>query len=138
MNGPEPRAPTGIHEAVLYADDVAGAASFYKEVVGLRIVFGPTPMLTALRVNSGSVVLLFDPAQAAVEGRDVPSHGTHGPGHLALTVDDDTLAAVLARCHTHGVAVEREVRWPRGGRSVYVRDPAGNSVEFVAGTIWQP
>ena len=31
---------------------------------------------------------------------------------------------------------EREITWPLGGRSVYVRDPSGNSVEFVEGEIW--
>ena len=31
---------------------------------------------------------------------------------------------------------EREISWPLGGRSVYFRDPAGNSVEYVEGQIW--
>jgi catechol 2,3-dioxygenase-like lactoylglutathione lyase family enzyme len=34
------------------------------------------------------------------------------------------------------VEIEREITWPLGGRSVYFRDPAGNSVEFVEGEIW--
>lgn len=130
------RAPSGVHETVLYADDLAATTAFYAGVVGLRAVFGPTPVLAALRVDGGGVLLLFDPAQAAVEGRDVPSHGARGPGHVAFTVDEETLADVLARCRAAGVEIERELTWPRGGRSVYVRDPAGNSVEFVVGEIW--
>jgi catechol 2,3-dioxygenase-like lactoylglutathione lyase family enzyme len=39
----------------------------------------------------------------------------------------------LAAC---GVVVEKEVAWPRGGRSLYVRDPAGNSVELASPRIW--
>ena len=35
-----------------------------------------------------------------------------------------------------GVAVERQVSWPAGGRSLYVRDPAGNSVELIEGEAW--
>ena len=35
-----------------------------------------------------------------------------------------------------GVEIELERDWERGGRSIYVRDPAGNSVELVEGDIW--
>ena len=35
-----------------------------------------------------------------------------------------------------GVDIETEVEWPGGGRSIYVRDPAGNSVELASSTIW--
>jgi catechol-2,3-dioxygenase len=34
------------------------------------------------------------------------------------------------------VAVELDRTWKRGGRSLYVRDPAGNSIELVEGDIW--
>jgi len=37
---------------------------------------------------------------------------------------------------TNGVPIESEVRWPRGGRSLYVRDPAGNSVEIASPALW--
>jgi len=130
------RAPTSVHETVLYADDLATATSFYTEIVGLRTVFGPNDLLAALRVGTDDVLLLFDPDEAAVEGRDVPSHGARGPGHVAFSIDEAGLAEVLERCREAGIDVERELTWPRGGRSVYVRDPAGNSVEFVVGEIW--
>jgi len=34
------------------------------------------------------------------------------------------------------IAIEADFEWPGGGRSVYVRDPAGNSVEFAEARIW--
>ena len=34
-----------------------------------------------------------------------------------------------------GVPIEAEVRWPGGGRSLYVRDPAGNSIELATGDV---
>ncbi|WP_372787749.1 VOC family protein [Paraconexibacter sp.] len=129
-------APTGVHETVLYVDDVDAATAFYTQAVGLRVVFGPSEMFVGLRVAPGSVLLLFDPALSAAEGRDVPAHGAHGQGHVAFTVDDAALPAIVERCAQAGAGVERELTWPRGGRSVYVRDPAGNSVEFVVGEIW--
>jgi hypothetical protein len=36
----------------------------------------------------------------------------------------------------HGVEVEREIGWPDGSRSLYVRDPAGNSVELAPPSLW--
>ncbi len=35
-----------------------------------------------------------------------------------------------------GVAIEAEFAWPRGGRSIYFRDPSGNSLEFANPSIW--
>jgi hypothetical protein len=34
------------------------------------------------------------------------------------------------------VKIEHEQVWERGGRSVYFRDPGGNSVELVTPGIW--
>jgi hypothetical protein len=34
------------------------------------------------------------------------------------------------------VPIEREIEWDEGGTSIYVRDPAGNSVELAPPTIW--
>ena len=34
------------------------------------------------------------------------------------------------------VEIEAEFEWPQGGRSIYFRDPAGNSVEFAEPRIW--
>ena len=36
----------------------------------------------------------------------------------------------------HGIAIEADFEWPNGGRSIYVRDPAGNSVELADPAIW--
>lgn len=129
--------PSAVHETVLYADDLEATTTFYAEVIGLRRAFGPTPALSALRVGDGTgLLLLFDPTHSTVPGRDVPHHGARGEGHIAFSVDDATLAAIRARCDDAGVEVEREITWPRGGRSVYVRDPAANSVELIVGEIW--
>jgi catechol 2,3-dioxygenase-like lactoylglutathione lyase family enzyme len=36
----------------------------------------------------------------------------------------------------HGVTFEKEVEWPRGGKFLYFRDPAGNSVELLTPGVW--
>jgi len=34
------------------------------------------------------------------------------------------------------VPIESELSWPQGGQSLYVRDPAGNSVELATRSTW--
>ena len=36
----------------------------------------------------------------------------------------------------NGVVIEREITWPKGGRSIYFRDPGGNSIELASPKIW--
>ena len=35
-----------------------------------------------------------------------------------------------------GIAIEADFVWPGGGRSIYFRDPSGNSLEFGEPKIW--
>ena len=54
-----------------------------------------------------------------------------GPGASAQEIErwKDHLAA-------NGVVIESDFEWPQGGRSIYFRDPAGNSIEFAEPRIW--
>jgi catechol 2,3-dioxygenase-like lactoylglutathione lyase family enzyme len=133
-----PAAPrvSGVYETVLYADDVGEAARFYRDVVGLREIDPPGEGAAAFRVPDGALLLLFAPELSAAPGRFVPSHGARGAGHVAFKLADGDLDACAERLRSQGLEIEREITWPLGGRSLYVRDPAGNSVEFVEGEIW--
>ena len=86
------------------------------------------------------MVLLFNPVasrQASSAGTiDVPLHGGFGPGHVAFGVRDEELPEWSAHLIRHGVAIERTIDWPGGGRSLYFRDPAGNSLELATPQIW--
>lgn len=127
--------PHRVYETVLYADDVAATARFYEAMLGLRVVAGPDELMAALRIEDGGVLLIFDPRRASKPGRAVP-HGASGAGHVAFSVLDGELDAAAAGLRAHGVELERETEWPQGGRSVYFRDPAGNSLELVEGEVW--
>jgi catechol 2,3-dioxygenase-like lactoylglutathione lyase family enzyme len=41
-----------------------------------------------------------------------------------------------ARLEAAGVPIESRVTWPRGGESLYVRDPDGHSVELLTRGLW--
>jgi catechol 2,3-dioxygenase-like lactoylglutathione lyase family enzyme len=127
---------TGVYETVLYADDVAAAATFYADVLGLRLVDGPDELAAAFRLADGGVLLIFDPSRSSVPGRPAPSHGATGAGHVAFSVEEGALDGWSERLRECGVEIELERGWQRGGRSIYVRDPAGNSVELVEGDLW--
>ncbi len=129
----------GILETVLYCDDLDAAQRFYADVLGLETDADTSTLMRTFRVAPEQVLLVFDPSVSEPAGRDVPSHGTLGAGHVALLIGDDDLPAWRGRLAAHGVEIEREITWPQNGRrdrSIYVRDPGGNSVELVTGDIW--
>ena len=126
--------PARIFETVLYAEDLAAAERFYQEALGLESL-GRSPLMVTLRCGDG-VLLIFDPRKSGVPGRDVPSHGTTGAGHVAFPAKPDDLPAWRDQLRRAGVSIEREVDWDEGGHSIYFRDPAGNSVELAPPTVW--
>ena len=127
----------GVYETVLYAGDVAVAARFYADVLGLQLLEQPTELSAAFRLPDGGVLLIFDPTRSSIAGRPVPSHGATGAGHVAFAVEPGTLDLSADELRLNGIEIEQEITWDEGGRSVYVRDPAGNSVELVDGEAWR-
>jgi len=115
---------------------VAATASFYSDLLGLRLLAEPDELGAVFRLPDGGVLLLFDPRRASAPGRPVPSHGATGAGHVAFSVGAGGLEALADELRRRGVEVEREITWDEGGRSLYVRDPAGNSVELIEGEAW--
>jgi catechol 2,3-dioxygenase-like lactoylglutathione lyase family enzyme len=123
-----------VVETAIYVDDIDAAEAFYRDVLGLDVIGREAGRHVFFRVGEG-VLLAFDPS-ATLRGDILPSHGARGPGHFALGVRGETLDVWRDRLEGHGVVIEKEVTWPRGGRSIYFRDPAGNSVELVTPGLW--
>lgn len=129
-----------VLETALYAEDLVAADHFYGTVLGLERVAFVEGRHAFFRCGDG-VVLIFDARSTAnvptrVNGAPVPLHGASGAGHMALAVADASLPAWRAHLEANGVSIESEVAWPRGGKSLYVRDPAGNSVELASPRLW--
>jgi predicted O-methyltransferase YrrM/uncharacterized damage-inducible protein DinB/catechol 2,3-dioxygenase-like lactoylglutathione lyase family enzyme len=125
---------TQVYETVLYAPELDAVEAFYAGALGLEPLPRTGDRGAVFRVNDESVLIVFDAAKTRSPHEQVPSHGATGEGHVALSVPD--LDEWRARLSQRGIAIEREVDWPLGGRSLYVRDPAGNSVELVQGRVW--
>lgn len=132
--------PQGVLETVVYCSDLAAGEAFYRDVVGLMPFQRMPPRHIFFRCGQG-VLLMFNPEVTSTErvqigGSVIPLHGARGAGHVAFRVPHAELDRWHARLRAHGVAVESEIRWPEGGTSIYVRDPAGNSVEFATAGLW--
>ena len=129
-----------VLETCLYVSDLDAARKFYGETLGLPIVAHAPERHVFFRCGEG-MLLVFDPAQTAtsagqVGGVPVPPHGASGAGHVCFRIDADALPSWRERLVTAGVEIEAQIEWPRGGASIYVRDPGGNSVELAPARIW--
>lgn len=123
-----------VVETSIYVDDLDRAEIFYREVLGLTIMGREAGRHVLFRV--GDCMLLVFRAEATRKGDVFPAHGAVGPGHFALGIPAAELAVWKERLLAHGVAIEKEVLWPRGGQSLYFRDPAGNAVELLTPGVW--
>jgi catechol 2,3-dioxygenase-like lactoylglutathione lyase family enzyme len=124
-----------VVETAIYVDDIDATEVFYSGILGLHVIGREAGHHVFFQVGEASVLLAFL-AEATLKGDQLPAHGAKGPGHFALGVEAEMLDAWRKFLQSQGVAVEKEVQWPRGGRSVYFRDPAGNLVELVTPGVW--
>ena len=108
-----------ITEVALFTDDVAGAAAFYRSLMGAApIAEWPGGALFA----AGDAKILVHERAAAMEG------GPPNEDHFALIVDDlDTICDALRSEGSELLVELRDYQW---GRSAYLRDPDGRLVEL--------
>jgi catechol 2,3-dioxygenase-like lactoylglutathione lyase family enzyme len=130
----------GILETALYAADLDAAEAFYEGTLGLQKITRLAERHVFFRCGPG-VLLIFNPAEtvkppAPDAALPVPPHGTQGQGHACFRVSKENMDAMAAKLSAAGIAVEADFHWPNGGRSIYFRDPAGNSLEFAEAVIW--
>lgn len=139
MRGAEAPRLGGVRETALYVDDLERAENFYRDTLGLKKLAGDE-RFCALDVGGASVLLLFarggSAEQTRLEGGVIPGHDGAGPLHVGFSVAVDGLRAWEHRLAESGVKVLSEVNWPRGGRSVYFRDPDGHLLELLTPGVW--
>lgn len=134
-------------ETALYVEDLDRSLQFYQQVLG----FGPieTPVtgpeiknrvLRPLQIPGGQVLLLFlkgsTTTTAVLPGGTIPPHDGQGRLHLAFAISAAELDGWRERLQAHGVPVEGQTVWPRGGTSVYFRDPDGHLLELATPGLW--
>lgn len=128
-----------VLETALYVADMPASRYFYVEVLGGEVMLD-THRLVAVAIGGTSVLLLFQrgstEAPLPTPGGVVPGHGGYGMLHIAFAIAAGEVAAWEARLGAAGVAIESVVEWPAGGRSIYLRDPDGHSLELATPGLW--
>ena len=132
--------PSAILESALYVADLDAAEAFYAEILGLSVIVKVPGRHVFFRCGDG-VLLLFDAEATRIPPAPdaklpVPPHGTVGEGHLCFSATAEEIARWKSHLESHRIAIEADFEWPMGGRSIYFRDPSGNSIEFAEPRIW--
>ncbi|MBZ9656138.1 VOC family protein [Phyllobacterium lublinensis] len=130
--------PSGILETALYVTDLVAAKAFYAGILGLEVILETPKRSIFFRCGSG-VLILFDPVlinERPPGSLPIPSHGATGPGHVCFRASRDEIADWKSHLQAQGIAIESEFDWPNGARSLYFRDPSGNSIEFAEPKLW--
>jgi catechol 2,3-dioxygenase-like lactoylglutathione lyase family enzyme len=68
---------------------------------------------------------------------NIPAHDGSGPMHMAFAIAADELAPWEKLLGEHGIEIEGRVKWPKGGTSIYFRDPDGNLLELATPGLWE-
>jgi catechol 2,3-dioxygenase-like lactoylglutathione lyase family enzyme len=127
--------PNDILETCLCVTDLDAAEQFYRRALGLEFVSRQAGRHVFLRLGQ-RMFLLFNAAESELPQGGFPPHGTRGPGHVCFTCREEEIDAWRQHLETCGVAIEHVHTWPGGVRSLYFRDPSGNSVELASPRIW--
>jgi catechol 2,3-dioxygenase-like lactoylglutathione lyase family enzyme len=130
---------SGVIETALYVDDLDRARAFYTDVLGLEPLTSDSRFL-AFDVAGRNVLLLFRRGATLetvhLPGGTIPPHDGNGPIHAAFAIAADELQAWEKQLGEHDVAIEGRTDWPRGGKSIYFRDPDDHLLELVTPGVW--
>jgi catechol-2,3-dioxygenase len=108
------------------------AERFYQEVLDLAPLFR-NERLCGLDAGGQTILLLFK--RGASLDMSTPHDGS-GPLHAAFAFSLLELGHWEERLASHAIPVEERATWPRGGVSLYFRDPDGHLLELATPGTW--
>ncbi len=123
----------GLLEATIYVDDIERSVRFYQSLFGFEVIYSGA-RLSALQVGPRQLLLVCQKQASA--HLSPGSHFGDGEQHLAFAIaaaDLQRWEECLAR---QGIIVEETRRWPRGGASLYFRDPDRHLIELATPGVW--
>lgn len=132
--------PSTILETALSVADLNLSREFYTRLFGYPLL-ASDERLCAFDVQGRQVLLLFlrgsDPEGTTMPfGGHIPSHGSHGQSHVGFAIPAETLDEWRQHLHHLSITVESQFTWPRGGTSLYFRDPDGHLLELLTPGVW--
>ena len=121
-----------VLETSLYAQNLDAAERFYTRVLGLEVYSRVEDRHVFFRCGP-AMLLVFNPDKTEQEE---DWHGCRGRGHVAWAIPSHELEEWRQWLRAADVPIYSEVSWPKGGHSLYFRDPAGNSLELATLPTW--
>jgi catechol 2,3-dioxygenase-like lactoylglutathione lyase family enzyme len=129
-----------VLETSLYVNDLTRSIGFYRRIFGFDSLMADG-RFCALNVSGQQVLLLFlkraTTEPIVTPGGVIPPHDGEGQTHLAFAISFEHEAAWTEHLKAAGVRIESRVAWPRGGFSLYFRDPDGHLLELVSPGCWE-
>lgn len=129
----------GVVESALYVADINRAAVFYRDVLGLELM-SQDERFAAFSVAGQQVLLLFKRGASmepmTISGGIIPPHDGSGTTHIGFAVAASNLNEWERRLAECQVTIESRMTWPRGGISLYFRDPDGHLLELLSPGVW--
>lgn len=146
MTAPNPAKIHALGEIAIRCNDLKAMRDFYRDVVGLRILNDSSDAsgIVFFRIAEGygghtCVLALFHKTAGGDRqhpiGSAPPETGARSSlHHIALTVEHGAQDALRTFLDEQGIAHRTEDFDWVGWRGVFITDPEGNTVEFVAST----
>ena len=129
----------GVLETAVYVESLELARDFYGRIMRLPSMHDDQRM-SAYDVGPKQVFLVFKRGSSSepsvLAGGTIPGHDAHGRIHIAFAVSADELQSWERHLPQQQVVIESRMTWPRGGKSIYFRDPDGNLVELATPGLW--
>ncbi|UTA47845.1 VOC family protein [Simiduia sp. 21SJ11W-1] len=123
-----------IDHLVLRTANLEAMLQFYMDVLGCRLERENTELgLYQLRAGTGLIDLITVDGELGKQGGPAPGPQGNNLDHLCLQIEPETEADILAFLKAQGQPVEgfEERYGAQGfGRSLYLQDPDGNTVEL--------
>lgn len=124
-----------IDHVVIRTDHVAALLQFYCDVLGCVVEreLGPEFGLVQLRAGHSLIDLVDVQGELGRKGGPAPGKDRHNLDHFCLEIDAVDEQALLDWLAANGIEsskFERRYGANGFGRSVYIQDPDGNTVEL--------
>ncbi|MEN3952562.1 VOC family protein [Iodidimonas sp. SYSU 1G8] len=138
-NVENPIRPLGLGEVVLRVTDLEKSISFYRDVLGFRLIRTIDHAIAFMRIADGveghtQIIGLFSTAwpsnrEGKIWNGSSPERSTLH--HFAIEISLDAHDAILEYLVRQNLNPNTQTHQWIGWRSIYVSDPDGHTIEFV-------
>jgi len=122
----------GIDHVVLRCTALERTLAFYREVLGCTLE-RENPSLGLYQLRAGRSLIDLVPVGSRLGGETAPERACFNLAHFCLRVEIGDWQRLGAWLEGHGVACEppeRRYGADGFGRSIYIEDPEGNTIEL--------